>query len=168
MSFIEDLFIELGDSHFDYPPYRFLPHASRRNNKRVPFRQLAETHGVSDATFYTTLSRLKQRGLLQKSGSAWYITQKGKILFAKLMRKKEFGKLAKREKNMIITFDIPENLRKKRAWLRGELSLLGFSAIQKSVWLGPAPLPKAFVGDLKDKNILTYLRFFEAKTHEIV
>ena len=69
---------------------------------------------------------------------------------------------------MVITFDIPETQRKRRDWLRAELSALGFVPLQKSVWFGPAPLPKDFTNTLVDFDVLEFMKFFEAKEYEII
>jgi len=71
-------------------------------------------------------------------------------------------------RQMIIAFDIPEEKRKNRYWLRVELVSLGFKMLQKSVWLGPAPLPKELLDHLKNIDILPYLKFFEVKKSDIV
>ena len=54
---------------------------------------------------------------------------------------------------MIVIFDIPEIRKNKRNWLRGDLMALGFMQLQKSVWFGPAPLPKKFIEYLNDTNL---------------
>jgi len=40
--------------------------------------------------------------------------------------------------------------------------------IQKSVWLGPIPLPKDFIENLSELDILQYLKFFKVKEKDIV
>lgn len=132
------------------------------------FKRFAKGRGVSDVTLRVTLSRLGKQGLIEKTGQVWAITKKGKELFKRIARQKEYQELSVRTKNMIISFDVPEKLRKKRAWLRGELKLLGFSPIHQSVWLGPAPLPERFIKDLNDVKLLVYLKFFKATAYDIV
>jgi DNA-binding transcriptional regulator PaaX len=48
-------------------------------------------------------------------------------------------------KNLLIIYDIPEALKKERDWFRRQLKNFGFIMIQKSVWVGPSPLPKDFL-----------------------
>ena len=69
---------------------------------------------------------------------------------------------------MVIVFDIPELRRKQRNWLRAELVALDFIPLQKSVWLGPAPLPKEFIKYLSETNLLQYLKFFKAAEEDII
>lgn len=131
-------------------------------------KRFSKERKMSDITLRVTLSRLSKQSLIEKSKHEWIITDKGKKLFRRILRKKEYEELSRRNKNMIISFDIPEKLRKQRAWLRYELTLLGFSPIHQSVWLGPAPLPKSFIQDLNGARILNYLKFFKATIYDIV
>jgi DNA-binding transcriptional regulator PaaX len=59
-------------------------------------------------------------------------------------------------KNLIVIYDIPQDKKKERDWFRRHLKKFDFIMIQKSVWVGPFPLPKDFLDyvksiDLKDK-----------------
>ena len=46
-------------------------------------------------------------------------------------------------KNLIVMYDIPHNMKVERDWFRRHLIKFGYIMIQKSVWVGPSPLPKA-------------------------
>ena len=50
-------------------------------------------------------------------------------------------------------YDIPTAFRKERDWFRRHLVKFGYIMIQKSVWVGPAPLPKDFLDYLKEIKI---------------
>lgn len=108
----------------------------------------------SRQTLSCSLARLKKQGLIDKdSGSGkWNLTNFGKT-FANKIKFKEKGLEDQKKTNMIVAFDIPEKERKKRAWLRIELSNYGFAALQKSVWIGKGPLPASFIEDLDYLNI---------------
>lgn len=56
-------------------------------------------------------------------------------------------------KNLIVMYDIPHNLKKERDWFRRHLIKFGYIMIQKSVWVGPSPLPKNFLDYLKEIKI---------------
>ena len=56
-------------------------------------------------------------------------------------------------KNLIVMYDIPDNQRKERDWFRRHLVKFGYIMIQKSVWVGPSPLPKDFLDYLKEIKI---------------
>lgn len=53
-------------------------------------------------------------------------------------------------KNLIVMYDIPYNLKKERDWFRRQLINFGYIMIQKSVWVGPSPLPKEFLFYVKE------------------
>ena len=58
-------------------------------------------------------------------------------------------------------YDIPHNLKKERDWLRRHLIKFGYVMIQKSVWVGPSPLPKEFIRYLKEIKIESNLKTFK-------
>jgi CRISPR-associated endonuclease Cas2 len=64
-------------------------------------------------------------------------------------------------KNLIVMYDIPHNLKKERDWLRRHLVKFGYNMIQKSVWVGPSPLPKDFLRYLKEIKIGNNLKTFK-------
>ncbi|MBI3305952.1 hypothetical protein HYZ82_02330 [Candidatus Nomurabacteria bacterium] len=52
-------------------------------------------------------------------------------------------------KNLLLIYDIPEARKKERDWFRRQLRNFDFIMIQRSVWVGPSPLPKDFLDYLK-------------------
>ena len=60
----------------------------------------------------------------------------------------------------IIIFDIPERERRKRAWLRLALSNLEFQMLQRSVWVGKTILPKRFIDNLSQLDLISYVEIF--------
>ena len=56
-------------------------------------------------------------------------------------------------KNLIVMYDISHNMKKERDWFRRHLVKFGYIMIQKSVWVGPSPLPKDFLDYLKEIKI---------------
>lgn len=169
MAFADDILTIL----FNYSAGYKLMRQSLRGTNRFSASAKSSQRLKSNQTFYLTLSRLKKRGLVTKNNEVWKITDKGKEYFREKLarflpqhRKTTVSSLSR--KNMIIAFDIPEKYRRKRDWLRIELSLLKFSPIQKSVWFGPAPIPKDFIENLHMLKILEYLKFFEVKEKDII
>ncbi len=59
----------------------------------------------------------------------------------------------KAPKNLIVMYDIPNIQKKERDWFRRSLIKFGYIMIQKSVWVGPSPLPKEFLDYLKKIKI---------------
>ena len=172
MSQQDDILFSLADHHGTYKNLwnqmtgrMDAPELEERRRKR----ELKET------TLRATLCRLKRQGLVERRGIIWYLTTKGRNVVNVLKRettKRAFPshsepKTSAQFKSVIIVFDIPEAQRWKRDWLRDELEILGFEPIQKSVWFGPKP-PKEFIQYLSDLNLLPHIKFFKAKSAEIV
>jgi len=121
-----------------------------------------------------TLSRLKKRGLVEKKGKMWRITKLGREYLHRASGAfhwpihSKATRATRAPKNMVIVFDVPEKEKRKRNWLRAELRLVGFTILQESVWFGPAPVPESFAKNVKELQLLPYLKFFEAKEKDIV
>jgi len=64
-------------------------------------------------------------------------------------------------KNLLVMYDIPSTKRKERDWFRRQLRKFGYIMIQKSVWVGPSPLPKDFLEYLKEIKIGDNLKTFK-------
>lgn len=63
-------------------------------------------------------------------------------------------------KNLIVMYDIPHGLKKERDWFRRHLIKFRYTMIQKSVWVGPSPLPKDFLNYLKEIKIRDKFKTF--------
>lgn len=94
------------------------------------------------ATFASILSQLQAQSLIErykKTGkSFWRITSRGKTA---LLNQEAATPARGDGRQRLVCFDIAERERAKREWLRGELLALGYTPLQKSVWLGDVPLP---------------------------
>jgi DNA-binding transcriptional regulator PaaX len=64
-------------------------------------------------------------------------------------------------KDMIVTYDIPANRRKERDWFRRHLQKFDYIMVQKSVWIGPSPLPKDFLNYVKSIGLLKQFKTFK-------
>src|SRR3990167_6294505 len=56
-------------------------------------------------------------------------------------------------RNLIVMYDIPHEKKKERDWFRRQLKSFNYIMIQKSVWVGPSPLPKEFVEYVKSIDL---------------
>ncbi len=116
--------------------------------------------------FYSLLNRLRHQGFIKKkksqSGSLWNITKKGLEKLG-IINKKEKERYESKPDNKIriVAFDVPENERWKRAWLREALIALDFSMLQQSVWMGKSQIPEQFLEDLRDKQMLNRVHILE-------
>ena len=126
---------------------------------------------VSRTSFRNALSRLRADGLVEREGwGMWKITAKGKEHVGAFMghasRYEEYGDHALKkdaEANTVVIFDVPEIMAPQRARLRFELFALGFTMVQKSVWIGCGPLPASFIRYLRDTELISHVRIFSIK-----
>ena len=95
------------------------------------------------------------------------LTQKGREILERLRAQKSKSlpdnnryKSESDDELKIIIFDIPEEERQKRDWLRSTLKNLKFSMLQKSVWVGKTKLPKQFIEDIARHKIISYVDIF--------
>jgi DNA-binding transcriptional regulator PaaX len=115
--------------------------------------------------FYAHLARLKREGLItgeKRSGGTFLkLTQRGKIKVAKQNEiKTMLSTQTKIISPTVISYDIPEILRRERRWLREILSLMEFTPVHKSVWIGNRTLPEKFIHSLRSREILKYVELF--------
>lgn len=93
-----------------------------------------------------------------------YFHRKRKFYYAAFSS--PFNKLS--PKNLIVMYDIPHNLKKERDWFRRQLIKFEYTMIQKSVWVGPSPLPKDFLAYLKEIKIGNNFKTFKlAKPYNV-
>ena len=113
-----------------------------------------------------TLSRMNKIGLIVNKHGTWRITSAGKEYFKfhnKPFRNFERPK-GKKTKNLLVIFDIPEMMRRERYWFRSHLIKFGFEMVQKSVWVGPGPLPSEFVSYSKSIGLKDCIKTFKLST----
>lgn len=135
----------------------FFPNSAEKDTKR---------------SLKNAIYKLKKDGLIgyedTTQGKSLFITQKGKEYLNKENRKSTFPDRKyprdtgiQEDKSLkIIIFDIPEKERNKRDWLRAVIKNLGFKHLQQSVWAGSNPIPKSFLEDLKELQILRFVEIF--------
>ncbi|MBI2627558.1 hypothetical protein HYW72_01360 [Candidatus Nomurabacteria bacterium] len=113
------------------------------------------------------LSKLKHDGLIRQTegvSGRFTISSKGRTKLAELKKKfqnKYYEVEDKKVSPIIISFDVPEEFKRKRAWLRAVIQNLGFEMVHKSVWMGNTKLPKQLILDLEKMNILEFIEIFE-------
>ncbi len=120
---------------------------------------------VTQRTFTVLLSRLKTEGLIEKSGRAsgarWRLTKQGE---QKIGETKKRELLPKKDGiGRLVIFDIPEKERSKRRAIRVELLAAGFTQLQKSVWIGHAPLPEDFLTFLDVLRVRNHVHIFSIR-----
>ncbi len=110
---------------------------------------------------------LKKSGLIEERKGVFSITKRGKEK-KKLLKEKLFKSLpiinyskTKFDRPILITFDVPEKERRKRAWLRDVLNYFDFKMIHKSVWLGFMKIPEEFIQDLSRIGLADFVEIIE-------
>ena len=113
-------------------------------------------------SFYNTISKLKKEGYILSENGRFKLSPPGrKYIQKKINSLKQFSFIFPEvaPKNLIVMYDIPENKKAEREWFRFHLIKFGYEMIQKSVWVGPSPLPEEFISYIKhlhlEKNIKT-------------
>ena len=118
-----------------------------------------------------TISRLRKNGLVEVKSGRWKLTKTGKEYFEnkrKLHLKFSSPFAFNAPKNLLLMFDIPESKKSERNWLRWHLREFQYYMIQKSVWVGPSPLPKKFGAHLKAMGLYNCIKTFKlAKPYQI-
>lgn len=103
-------------------------------------------------SFRNSFSELKKKGYLTISENKAIISKAGKRYIQKKFNSmKQFSPSFPKDapKNLIVMYDIPQERKAEREWFRFHLKKFGYKIIQKSVWVGPSPLPKEFVNYIK-------------------
>lgn len=144
----------------------FIPYdRGLRRSLREMEELLDECHhdfsGHSPQTVSVTLHRMKKRKLVTFSGSnrkaVWRITQEGRNHFKNSKSENEFDLPPKDGKTRIVVFDIPEDRRRDRNWLRIELYGCDYAPLQRSVFIGTRPLPTKLFEELRVRALLSHV-----------
>jgi DNA-binding transcriptional regulator PaaX len=153
MSIIMDILEGFWDMEFNYKGVKV-------NFFGVP-RFLLDNE--NENTIRNGLCRLKKKRYIEgDSKKGWRITKSGKnfLEIRKILKDFRSPFSNKDNKTLLIMFDIPESRKQERAWLRKHLIKFNYFMIQKSVWVGPSPLPKEFVLYVKEIKLDSCIKSF--------
>ena len=150
MSLVQEIFESLWETDLNY------------KGMRVNIFGVPKFDDYSQRSIRSTIDRLSREGFVQKYNNGIQITQQGKQHYRNRYLK-NFSKPINisKDKNLIVIFDIPEGEREKRDWLRDTLKDFDYIMIQKSVWVGPSPLPEKFVAYFKEIGIKDCVKTFK-------
>ena len=148
MSLVLKILKEMYEAEFNYKGVKV-------NGFGIPTAFLANSKSERD-----TLYRLNREGYIKKDEGGWRITNQGKKKLKKSDYLKSFNSpfSSQSKRNLLLTFDIPESQKVKREWLRMHLKRFNYKMVQRSVWVGPSPLPKEFLDYLKEIKIEKYIK----------
>jgi DNA-binding transcriptional regulator PaaX len=111
-----------------------------------------------------TLCYLRKKNFIENKNYKLQVTKNGRKYIERKMNSLEqfSSKLSKNSpKDLLVIFDIPETKKAKREWLRWHLKKFNYQMVQKSVWVGPSPLPKEFLDYLEEIKIKDGLKTFK-------
>lgn len=112
------------------------------------------------------VSYLKRKGFIeQREGKMWKLTERGLLRLQKNTAVSKYIPISKHhrvgdDQMRVVIFDVPEDRRKHREWLRFSLQNLGFELLQKSVWIGKSKLPEEFFSQLQEFELLPCVHIF--------
>ena len=153
MNIIEEIFEYIATAGGIMPHYKAYGHNFR--GKQV--------------TFYTSLKRLEQRGLIKKKQNKlkqeiFVITDKGRRLLHKPAKKV----LRTDGYSTLITFDIPQSLTRSRNTLRRYLLKNDFTLIQKSFLISPNKIDRELIELIHELKLQSYIKIISGKIDYIL
>jgi phenylacetic acid degradation operon negative regulatory protein len=123
--------------------------------------------GVDEPAVRSSISRLKQRGVLEprrSGGAAGYaLSERGLAILAE-GDERIFGRPRARLADgwLLAVFSVPEQQRRRRHELRSRLTWLGFGTVSAGVWIAPAHLAAQTAGMLGRSGLSEYVTLFHA------
>lgn len=112
----------------------------------------------------TNIDRLKRKGIIEKEVAGIVLSKYGKeYIKRKSDSLKQFNRPENisKDKNLLVMFDVPVERKAEREWLRWHLKKFDYKMIQHSVWVGPSPLPKEFMGYLREIKLNNCIKTFK-------
>jgi len=147
---------EMGNAVLD----SFFPenYSFARPSRRI-FGLASKNKWPSRKTIQAGLYRLIEFGIVEKKQDGFSLTKTGKALSVRILGKKKSLEKKWDGKYRLVIFDIPEQKKKVRNWLREELYLLEYDQLQKSVFVGKHPLTSEIIGDIGRLGIREYVNY---------
>jgi len=152
MSMINEILRELWESEHSYKGMRVnifgIPKFKKYNKKSLQI----------------TVDRLNKKGIIEKELKEIVLSKYGKeYVKRKFNSLKQFDKPDKisSKRDLLLMFDVPTEKKAHREWLRWHLKKFNYVLIQKSVWVGPSPLPKEFNDYLKEIKLNNCIKTFK-------
>jgi CRISPR-associated endonuclease Cas2 len=151
MTLLEKIFTELWEAELNY------------KGATVNFFGIPRLSSHSQRSVNLALNRLTRQGIVDKKENYVKVTAQGRnYIQKKLQALKQFDKpeFLSKEKTLLLMFDIPSDMKAHRDWFRFHLKKFDYIMVQKSVWVGPNPLPKEFTEYLKKINLKDCIKTF--------
>lgn len=137
----------------DLPPSFYENSPDLKKGKKKP----------SEPAIRQSLWRLRRAGFVEKRNGKFVLTKSGEKVIKFAISRKQAVSAKWDKKYRLVIFDIPENKNNARDWLRGELYLLEYKKLQKSVFIGKLPLPEDLIKEIKKKKVGNYVNYVLAE-----
>ena len=110
----------------------------------------------------TNFYRLEKQGLIKKDPKkkVYYLTDKGEEFACYIENRFLILNESWDKKLRIVIFDIPEQKRYWRVYLKQELELMQFKQLQKSVYVGRYPLPESLIKEIEKDGMGKFIYIF--------
>jgi DNA-binding transcriptional regulator PaaX len=160
---------EVAITSSSWTPYREL---YRRVDEVMRRKEVARGRRLKRNAFKQLIFRLKKSGIIQQRSSAGILvlTNLGEQKLAELRSYCSYPAAdlyvplaSATDETIVVVFDIPEKWRSKRNWFREVLTVLHYSKLQQSVWIGRFTIPERLMTDLEKLSLLPYVHFFTVK-----
>ena len=118
----------------------------------------------SKGALINAISKMNKNKFIETNGEFLKITPKGKEYIKKKQDSLQiFFNTFKKDapKNLIVMFDIPEGKKAEREWFRFHLKRFNYVMVQRSVWVGPSPLPKDFMNYVESIKLKDCIKTFK-------
>ncbi len=148
-----------------YSRVEYIARTRRSGRKVTDDREKRLRHRCSQLIYH-----LRKDGLITEADvdkQPVRLTPKGKEILKALKKKRQSylpqHKYIVEKSSMftIVIFDVPESEKKKREWLREALKSIGFTFVQKSVWLGKLKVPVDLLQDIERLQLAEYIEIFQ-------
>lgn len=130
--------------------------------RRLLYKFAKERFEVEKSVCRQNIYRLKKNGFLEQKEDTFCLSEKGIEHYSNKYRRIKEG--IKKDNKIIFIFDIPEEKKKTREWIRNQIKFWDFKMIQKSVWVGYGPFPKDFSNRLKLLEVDKCVKIFNVES----
>ena len=132
--------------------------------RRALYKSYADKQ-LNNKKISRAVSKLKEHGWISKKkeeDQVYYeLTKQGRIQHS-IFRIKTFTRTMGKT-GTIVLFDIPEEKRTFRNFIRRLLGQMDFTMLQRSIFITPHIVPEEFYSLLREMKILQYFIFIEGK-----
>lgn len=137
---------------------------SHKMRRAILYEFAKKRFEMEKSVYRQNIYRLKKNGFITQKNDNIYLSTKGIYRYTNPYKHLK-GKIEKKNK-IIFIFDIPENKRKIREWLRNQIKFWDLEMIQKSVWVGYGPFPSEFMNRLKLLEVDKCIRIFNVQSKD--